>query len=292
MRAMPTAKKVLKRAARTLKASDAVEHPHAGKERYDAEELLSFVLSHAPEDGEQVGPTDLKAFHRVLARRAAGEPVPYITGRTSFRGLELEVRTGTFIPRESSEDMASEAIRRLRSRARGARAPIHVDLATGIGPIPLAVASKVPRARVFGVDLYAKPVSLACKNATRLEITNVEFLKGDLFSPLPAEVRGKVDLVTAHAPYVARTEMADLPDEIRKFEPEESLTDYSDQGMDLMTRIAEESPEWLRRGGWLMLEVSPDRSRDVARLLRRHSFRDVRRIKGRIAVSRVIAGRT
>jgi release factor glutamine methyltransferase len=291
MHAVPTAKKVLKRAERTLEASDAIEHPHAGKERYDAEELLSFVLGHEPSDDEPVKPKALKAFGKLLRRRVAGEPVPYITGTTTFLGLELAVRTGAFVPRESSEDTAQEAIRRLRGRARDGRRPVFVDLATGIGPIALAVAVKVPRSSVYGIDLYGKPVALASKNAARLGLTNVDFRQGDLFSPLPRKLRGKVDVITAHAPYVPRKEVADLPDEIRRFEPEESLTDYSTEGFGLMSRIAEEAPRWLRAGGWLIFEVSPDRSRGVAGLLRRNGYRQVRSIKGEIAVSRVIVGR-
>lgn len=273
-----------------LVASDAVEHPHRGKERADAEEILAFVLGCDPEDLDVDAEVDGRGagrFRALVARREAGEPPAYITGRTYFCGLRLDVGRGAFIPRQSSEFTVEQAVRRLRSR----RSPVHVDLATGVGPLALAVASRLPRARVFGVDLSARPLALARRNAARLGLANATFLRGDLFAPLPPELRGALDVVTLHPPYVGLEELEELPDEIRRFEPEESLTDYSPEGMGLVGRAAVESPAWLRPGGWLLIEVSPDRSRTVATVLRRAGFRDVRSTKGGIGVTRVVTGR-
>jgi release factor glutamine methyltransferase len=87
--------------------------------------------------------------------------------------------------------------------------------------------------------------------------------------------------------------MKELPNEIRGFEPRESLTDFSPTGMRLITRTASEAPEWLRPQGWLLIEVSPDRAREVSTVLRRAGFRDVRSTRGGVSdVSRVIVGRT
>jgi release factor glutamine methyltransferase len=285
-----TVGELLDRAEERLEASDAVEHPHRGKERADAEEILAFVLALDPEElepGERVDARRAARFHALVARREAGEPPAYITGRTYFCGLRLEVRPGAFIPRQSSEFTVEQAARRLRSR----RSPVHVDLATGVGPLALAVAARVRQARVFGVDLAARPLALARRNAEALGLANATFLRGDLFAPLPAELKGALDVVTLHPPYVGLQELEELPDEIRRFEPEESLTDYSPQGMGLIGRTAVESRAWLRPGGWLLIEVSPDRSRAVATVLRRAGFGDVRSTKGGIGVTRVLTGR-
>lgn len=284
---MPTAGELIGAAERALKASKAVDHPHAGKERYDARLMLEFVLGSDPDDEAVVPPAAARRFRRLLSRREAGEPVAYLTGRAEFRGLVLDVGRGAFIPRESSEFMAEQAIRRMRGR----RSATHVDLATGVGPVALAVAAAVPHARVFGVDVSARPVALARRNATRLRLRNAAFLQGDLFGPLPQRLQGRVDVVTLHPPYVGTRELKELPNEIVGFEPRESLTDSSPTGMRLITRAAQEAPIWLRRGGWLLVEVSPDRSREVATILRRAGFREVRSTKGDIAVSRVLVGR-
>src|SRR5207247_2519736 len=260
---------------------------HAGKELADAEEILEHVLGKPPKPNAEVPPAALRAFRRLLVRRAAGEPPAYLTGRTTFLDLTLDVGRGAFIPRQSSEFMATQAIRRLRGRPH----PVHVDLATGVGPVALAVAAAVPAARVFGADLFQRPVALARRNAERLGLTNARFVRGDLFAPLPASLRGGVDVVTIHPPYIGRTEMKSLPHEIVGFEPRESLTDDSPEGMGLVSRVAGEACMWLRSGGWLLVEVSPDRSRAVSAALRRAGLLDVRSTKGGVSVSRVIVGR-
>ncbi len=292
MHAMPSVGEVLHQAESELKASHAIEHPHAGKERFDAEELLAFVLGCEMEDLDQDDEIDermVRKFRQFLARRIRGEPNAYITRLATFAGLMLEIGPGAFIPRESSEFMVEQAARRLRTR----KDPIHVDLGTGIGPVALAVANEVKNARVFGVDISDRPIVMARWNARRLGINNVHFVKGDLFDPLSSDLQGRIDVVTIHPPYVRKGEMRTLPDEIRKFEPAESLTDFSKTGMRLLQRVTQEAPQWLRRhGGWLLVEVSPDRARQVATVLRHEGFKEVRSTKGSIGVSRVVVGQT
>jgi release factor glutamine methyltransferase len=270
-----------------FKNAEAIEHPNGGKDRVDAEDILSFVLGRDAEPDDQVEGPEVRRFQRLVSRRAAGEPPAYLTGRTQFMDLELEVRRGAFIPRESSEFMAQQAARRLRGR----RSPVAFDLGTGIGPVALAVAAMVPAARVYGVDVSARPLELARRNARRLGIRNATFLRGDLFTPLPSSLRGRVDVITSHPPYVGMRELKTLPTEILHFEPKESLTDGSPDGSRLLGSIVSQAPGWLRRGGWLLIEVSPDRARGVATVLRRAGFRDVRSTRGIVTVSRVVLGR-
>jgi release factor glutamine methyltransferase len=284
---MPTASEAIREAVRVLKGSQALGH-YSGSDRYAAEDLLAFVLGREPSDGEQLRPAALRRFRLLVGRRAEGVPVAYVTGRTTFMDLSLEIGPGAFVPRQSSEWLVEQALRRLRGRA----GPVLVDIATGIGPVALSVASKLPRARVLGVDLSSKPLALARRNAARLGLSNVTFLRGDLFAPLPRNVRGSVDVVTGHLPYIGGEELATLPEEIIRFEPEESLTDFSPTGLGLLTRMVGEAPGWLRRGGWLLLEVSPDRSRAVAAVLRKSGLRDIRSTTGELRVSRVLVGRT
>jgi release factor glutamine methyltransferase len=287
IRPVPTVGDVVRDAERRLKASEAIDHPHRGREREDVLELMEYALGRKPSLREELSGARLLRVKRLVARREAGWPVAYLTGRSTFGGLELEVRRGAFIPRESSEFMAQQALRRLRRRPR----PVHVDLATGIGPVALAVASALGRARVFGVDVSPKPLALARRNARRLRLSNVVFLRGDLYDPLPRTLLGAVDVVTIHPPYVGRGEVRELPEEILRFEPPESLTDFSPRGDRIVRRVVKEAPAWLRPGGWLLIEVSPDRSRRVAAILRRAGLQDVRSTIGPVPVSRVVVGR-
>jgi release factor glutamine methyltransferase len=288
MRAVPTARQILREAEKAFKKSEGFDHVHAGKELADAEELLDFLLGREHDEDEEIDASTTNRFRSFVRRRATGEPNAYIIGEATFHDLKLEVRPGAFIPRQSSEWMADQAIRRLRGR----RKPVHVDLATGIGPVALVVGHALPKARVIGADVSARPVSLARRNAAKLKLRNVTFLKGDLFGPLPRRLMGSVDVITIHPPYVGRREMRTLPFEILQFEPEESLTDFSPLGDRIVRQVAIEAHQWLRPNGWLLIEVSPDRSREVATILRHAGYRDVRSTKGGVAVSRVVVGRS
>ena len=116
-----------------------------------------------------------------------------------------------------------------------------VDLATGGGTIALAVANEAPKAAVYGTDVSKDAIKLARRNAKRLGLA-VEFRVGDLFGALPKKLRGSVDVITLHPPYVASGEIEDLPDEIREWEPVHTLTDRSDDGLGLIRRTVDEAP--------------------------------------------------
>jgi release factor glutamine methyltransferase len=286
MRRVKTAK-ALREAERVLRASPAIDHWQKGRERIEAEELLVFVAGDMPPDDLEMPGSVRREYMEVIERRATGEPIPLITGSTDFLGLDILAAPGVFVPRDSSEFLALQAIRRLRRR----KHPVHVDLATGGGTIALAVKDRVPKAEVYGTDVAADAVKLARKNAKRLGL-DVTFSRGDLFGGLPKQLRGRVDVVTIHPPYVPVGEVEDLPDEVRAFEPVHTLTDGSVDGMGLVRRTAEEGPRWLTRNGWVLIETDPDAARAVKKVLGRSGFREVESTKGgELRVTRVVVGR-
>jgi release factor glutamine methyltransferase len=282
------ARRLVDDAVKTLKASAAIDHWQRGRERIEAEELLTHVYGgEEPDRGDEVPDARARRFLSLIERRATGEPIPYIKGYTEFRGLELRVVPGVFVPRDSSEFLAEQAVRRLRRR----HDPVYVDLATGGGTIALAVANEVLRVSVFGSDIARDSVEVARRNARRLDL-KARFVVGDLFDALPNKLKGSVDVITLHPPYVAREELHDLPQEIKEWEPIHTLTDHSEDGLGLLTRAVAESPAWLGRTGWLLVEVSPDRARSVKKVFERGGFRDVQVTKGGdLQVTRVIVGR-
>jgi release factor glutamine methyltransferase len=281
------ARALLDRAVKTLKASPAIDHWQRGRERIEAEDLLQYVLGDTPSPRSEVSAKNAARFEVLVDRRATGEPIPFIKGYTEFRGLRLEASPGVFVPRDSSEFLAEQAVRRLRKR----RTPTHVDLATGAGAIALAVANEVPDATVVGADVSKEAVALARSNARKLGLS-ATFSAGDLFAPIPKRLQGHVDVVTIHPPYVARREIGDLPGEIKDWEPLHTLTDQSDDGLGLVRRTVEEAPVWLRERGWLLMETDPDRARGVKRVMTGGGFRDVQSTKGgELKVTRVIVGR-
>ena len=282
------ARALIKDGIATLEASEAIDHWQKDREKIEAEDLLAFVMGgEEPEPGERIPDRERKEFLELIARRATGEPIPYIKGFTEFRGLELISEPGVFVPRDSSEFLAEQAVRRLRKR----KAPVHVDLATGAGTIALSVANEVPKARVYGTDLSEEAVKLARRNARRLGL-KVRFAAGDVFGGLPRSIAGSVDVITVHPPYVAMSEVDELPDEIRDWEPVHTLTDRSKDGLGFVRRTVAEAPDWLDRKGWLLMETDPDRARDVKRVMAKGGFRDVRSTKGgELKITRVIVGR-
>jgi release factor glutamine methyltransferase len=281
------ARKLIRSAERTLLATPAIDHWQRGRERIEAEELLVHVLGHEPAPDEAVAPKDRRAFETLVARRETGEPIPYITGSTEFLGLDLLAEPGVFVPRHSSEFLAIQAIRRLKGR----RNPVLVDLATGGGTVALAVKDRAKRARVFGTDVAADAVRLARKNAKRLGL-DATFSRGDLFAGLPKDLRGSVDVITLHPPYVPAGDVPDLPDEVRAWEPEHTLTDGSADGLGLIARTVREGPHWLVKDGWVLIEVDPDAAPQVRKTMARGGFRDVKSTKGgELKVTRVVVGR-
>jgi release factor glutamine methyltransferase len=282
------AAELLDEAVTALKASPAIDHWQNGRERIEAEDLLAHVFDgEDPDPDDEIGAKAARRFRSLVDRRATGEPIPFIKGFAEFRGIELIATPGVFVPRDSSEFLVEQTVRRLRRRA----APVHVDLATGAGTIALAVAHEVPRASVYGTDLARDAVQLARRNAKRLGLS-ATFVPGNLFDPLPRRIAGLVDVITIHPPYVASHELDELPDEIRDWEPVHTLTDHSDDGLELVRRTVDESPDWLSPTGWLLLETDPDRARDVKKLFSRGGFREVQTTKGgQLKVTRVVVGR-
>jgi release factor glutamine methyltransferase len=282
------ASEVLADAVVRLKASTAIDHWQRDREQIEADELLRFAMG-----VDRVGSSDevplavRRRFGRMIDRRASGEPVQLITGHAVFRGLEIEARPGVFVPRDSTEFLAEQAARRLHGRLR----PVAVDLATGGGAVALSIANEVPGARVFGSDISSAAVRVARHNAEALRL-RATFVRGDLFGGLPRRIASEVDVITLHPPYVARGEMRELPEEILRFEPAHTLTDRSFDGLGLVGRTVAEAPSWLRPGGWLLIEVSPDRARPVASVMRMGGFADVRSTMDRgFKVTRVLVGR-
>jgi release factor glutamine methyltransferase len=282
------AAKLLKQAVTTLKASPAIDHWQKGRERIEAEDLLMHAMGgEDPDPADDIPAGPRRRFEAMVKRRATGEPVPFIKGYAEFRGLELIAAPGVFVPRDSSEFLAEQAVRRLRKR----KGAVHVDLAPGGGTIALAVANEVRRVRVYGADVSPDAVKLARRNAKRLGL-KASFRAGDMFAGLPKKLAGTVDVITLHPPYVPRAEVKELPDEVRRWEPAHTLTDRSVDGLGLVEQAADECVAWLRRGGWLLIEVSPDRAKEVVRVMRAAGLREVRSTKGGdLKVTRVIVGR-
>ena len=274
-------------AARKRLALGADGFSRVGDEELQAWELLEYAAGEELDGDDVIDPVVHRKFDRLIERRLTGEPVAYIRGFEEFRRLRLAVGPGAFVPRQSSEFLAEQAIRRLRTR----KDPIAADLATGVGGVALAIGQEVPSARVYGTDTSDAALRLARANARSHRLSNVTFGRGSMFDPLPAKLRGSFDVIASHPPYIAKSEVPDLPKELLEFEPVDSLTDASDDGLGLIRLLVNGAKDWLKPGGWICIEVGPYLARTLRSMLVRAQYADVRSTGGPADQSRVLVAK-
>ncbi|MDQ3953601.1 MAG: peptide chain release factor N(5)-glutamine methyltransferase [Actinomycetota bacterium] len=202
----------------------------------------------------------------MVRRRLAGEPLQYVLGTAAFRRLELRVGSGAFIPRPETELVAERAMERLP------RGGLLVDLGTGSGAIALAVADERRDARVVASELSPAAARWATSNRDLLGL-RVDLYEGDLFEPLPRDLAGRVDVVVSNPPYIDPGERSVLPTDVVDHEPDVALFAPA-TGTSVIERIASETPAWLRRDGWLVLEIGETHGDAVRTILERNGFAD------------------
>ncbi len=194
---------------------------------------------------------------KVLSERTSGVPLQYVVGRQQFMELDLQVRPGVFVPRPETERLVEAALEVLRD---GPAEPIVIDVGTGTGAIALAIKRRFPAARVIAADISKAAVELARANSDRLGL-EVEVVQGDLLERVPAEFRGRVDLLASNPPYVRAEEYGSLPADV-KAEPREALVG----GSEFHGRLVDAAAEWLRPHGWLVTEIGSDQGEEVRKL--------------------------
>jgi len=219
-------------------------------------------------------------FGQALCRRAHGTPLEHITGERQFFDLSLRVRPGVFIPRAETEVLVEAALEVVRDR----RAPVVLDVGTGTGAIALAVKRFRPDARVVATDASPAAAEAARENAHRLSL-DVDVSLGDLFTAVPRDLLGRVDLIVSNPPYLDPDDFDSLPPEVRA-EPLDALVG----GTDVHRRLVDEAPAWLATDGWLVCEIGSGQGPEVAALFRT-ALVDVRVIRDLADRDRVVIGR-
>ena len=178
----------------------------------------------------------------LVKRRIAGEPLQYLEGTVQFGPLTLTVDRRVLIPRPETEHLASELVGRMQPPG------VVVDLCTGSGALALFLKHAWPESRVFGTDNSSAALEVARANGS-----GIEWLQGDLFAALPAELLGKVDLLVANPPYIAEREWDTLPGDVRH-EPRIALV-AGPLGTEVIERILTELPDWISPGGEAWIEI-------------------------------------
>jgi release factor glutamine methyltransferase len=231
----------------------------------------------------------------LVERRAAGEPLQYVLGSWSFRGLDLMVDPRVLIPRPETEQVVEvaleEAERRGVRRVRGRHvslagdAPLAVaDLGTGSGAVALALEAELPDVVVWATDASPDALDVARANVAGCAATRVRIAEGSWFDALPVELRGRLELIVSNPPYVAEHELATLPAEVAGYEPRAALI-AGPTGCEVLEHLVAHAREWMVPDGVLVCELAPHQSDVMTERARGHGYADV-------AVHSDLAGRS
>jgi release factor glutamine methyltransferase len=222
--------------------------------RLDTEVLLSHALGCKRIElytrYEEPAAEEARArFKELIRKRLEGCPVAYLVGRKEFFSLEFEVGPAVLIPRPDTETLVVEALRLAKELAE----PAIIDIGTGSGAIPVAIAKRHPGAKMTATDISAEALAVARRNAEKHDVAErVRFLHGDLFAPVPPDER--FDFILSNPPYIAREDIPKLPAGVRDYEPHLAL-DGGSGGYAVFDRLIREAPRYLKPGGYLIVEI-------------------------------------
>lgn len=258
--------------------------------RLDAELLLAHVLGldrvklYMQYDRPLVA-AELDAYRALVRRRAAREPVAYLTGSRGFWTFDLKTDRRALIPRPDTEVLVEEVLKRAPSDD----GITLVDVGTGTGAVALAVASERPDDEIYATDVSADALALARENADALGLSHrVTFLEGDLLAALEDGVA--LDYVVSNPPYIREAVRDELEPEVREWEPGAALFAGED-GLDALRRLVGEAHRRLSPGGWLSVEHGYDQAAEVRALFEAAGFVDVETRRDYGGNDRVTSGR-
>ncbi|WP_030543344.1 putative protein N(5)-glutamine methyltransferase [Streptomyces albus] len=202
----------------------------------------------------------------LVEQRVGGLPLEHVLGWAEFCGLRVAVDPGVFVPRRRTEFLVHRAAARGPSEGRiasGGPAPVVVDLCCGSGAVGAALAEALGRAELYAVDIDPAAVRCARRN---LAPAGGRVHEGDLYEPLPARLRGRIDILVANAPYVPTGAIGLLPPEARDHEPRVALDGGAD-GLEIQRRVTAGAARWLAPGGRLLIETGEHQAPDTAAAL-------------------------
>jgi release factor glutamine methyltransferase len=239
-----------------------------GRSRSEALRLWTELTGESPDtallaDGRGPAPEHADAFASAISRRAAGEPLAYITGACGFRHLTLRADRRALIPRPETEGLVDLVLSRV---ADGRLA----DVGTGSGCIALSLATEGSYREVIAIDRSAGALELADENR-RATGGRISLLRGDLCAALGP---GSLDALVSNPPYLTEGEHAGLDPSVRDWEPAEALAAGLD-GMEAIGRLLEDGRRVLRPGGWLAMEIDCARAGRCARRAGESAWTDI-----------------
>ena len=275
-------------------ATDRLREHRVLNPRLNAELLLARCMNVSREGlyahlRDSIPREEREELEELIRRRTSGEPLQYILGHQEFWSIDLSVDPRVLIPRPETELLVEEAVS-LLSQASRERARFVLEIGTGSGAIAIALAKELSHLFIAATDISGEALIVARQNAARAGVLEkIAFVTGDLFGPyrLPRG-DGGFDLILSNPPYVARKEIDRLAKEVKDFEPTGALNGGED-GLDFYRRITSQGPSYLRRGGWLLLEMGQGQGERVTELIKKTGvFSEPQRLPDLSGIERVV----
>ena len=233
---------------------------------------------------EQVNELKAEEYRKLIECRANHEPLQYITGRAYFMGLEFMVNPSVLIPRYDTEILVEETLKHISDGYS------ILDVCTGSGCIAISLGALGKKCTITGIDISKDALKVAetnkLLNKSDNALDNVTFLESDMFS----NVTGQYDIIVSNPPYIKSAEVDVLMPEVVGHEPRLAL-DGMEDGLHFYKILAEESRNFLKDNGLLIMEIGYDQAEDVSRLLENNNYTDITLIRDLAGHNRVICGR-
>lgn len=233
-----------------------------------------FAHSDTVVSGEQS-----RKYEALIARRGQRIPLQHLIGKAWFYGLPFTVNEHVLIPRQDTEILVEQALKRVRPGMR------ILDMCTGSGCILLSVLANCEGVSGLGVDLSEQALEVAKKNASDLKI-EAEFCRSDLFE----QVEGTFDLILSNPPYIRTDVIPTLMPEVRDHEPRMAL-DGKEDGLHFYRRILERTGDFLKPGGWLCFEIGYDQGEDLRRMMEMYGLEQIEIVRDLAGLDRTAVGR-
>jgi len=271
-------------------SSDYLQKYGIESPRINAELLLASILNCKRLDlylafDKPLSEEELVKYRDFIKRRGKFEPLQYITGSVEFYGIEIKVNPSVLIPRAETEILIDSVVEQVNTKEE-----INiVDIGCGSGNIAIALAVNIPNCKVFGIDISKDALKISTENAKASRVmNNTEFYQKDIltcnFQDLP-----KMDIIVSNPPYVSEEKFAALQNEIKYFEPNFAVTDFSD-GYKFYRAISEKAKLLLKPGGKIFFELSENQHIKVKEIMEASGIKDININKDYLNIERVIYG--
>lgn len=246
--------------------------------KIDAEELYCFLTGMDKvalflRANEEVDPETEKKYFELIARRAERIPLQHITGTQEFMGHTFKVSPDVLIPRQDTETLVEEAARTIQNtpkekltfmeKLRGVKEWEVLDLCCGSGAIGISLAKICSNIKVTASDISSAAIKVATENADNLR-AKIKFVEGDMFAPHAGK---KFDMIVSNPPYIRTAMISILQEEVKTHEPLGAL-DGGRDGLEFYKIIVDQAADYLKPGGFLMLEIGHDQGEDLRKMLK------------------------